>query len=312
MDDDGRLDLTKLLTAFRTFFGEHSEHWLGRFAEHPEAGPQLILQAYLHRVVNGGGRLEREYGLGRGRTDLLAPWPREAGPPSELRERFVVECKVLRDSDRKSLAGVIERGVEQTLGYMEKCGAEEGHLVVIDRRTGAEERPRSEGVEDRRGGDGEADGSGRRQDGRGVVVWTLQHLRTEAVIDCIRPASSTEPFGGAPRAPDRGRFFPGGRAPPSRPHRRARPWPPVLVRAHPPPPEQAARPDVAVRPRAGAPALHAWPVPGRHDRGRPRRPGMKPPRPPPRSHALGTLRPRTRPCPADDPRIADECPKMSR
>ena len=162
--DDGRLDMTKLLTAFRTFFGEHSGHWLGRFSEYPEAGPQLILQAYLQRVVNSGGRIEREYGLGRGRTDLLVLWPREAGQPSDLWERFVVECKVLRDSDRKSLAWTVERGVEQTLGYMAKCGAEEGHLVVIDRRSGAEER--------RDGGD-ETDGSGRRQDGRGVVVWTL-------------------------------------------------------------------------------------------------------------------------------------------
>ena len=164
VDGDGRLDMTRLLTAFGTFFGEHSGHWLGRFSEYPEAGPQLILQAYLNRVVNGGGRIEREYGLGRGRTDLLVLWPREAGQPSDLWERFVVECKVLRDSDRKSLAGTVERGVEQTLGYMAKCGAEEGHLVVIDRRAGAE---------DRRGGEGGADGSGRRQDGRGVVVWTL-------------------------------------------------------------------------------------------------------------------------------------------
>ena len=114
--------------------------------------------------MNGGGRIEREYGLGRGRTDLLVLWPREAGQPSELWERFVVECKVLRDSDRKSLAWTVERGVEQTLGYMAKCGAEEGHLVVIDRRTGAKER----GV-----GDGEAGGSGWRQGERGVVVWTL-------------------------------------------------------------------------------------------------------------------------------------------
>ena len=165
VDDDGRLDMTKLLTAFGTFFGEHSEHWLGRFGEYPEAGPQLILQAYLQRVVNGGGRIEREYGLGRGRTDLLVLWPREPGQPSDLWERFVVECKVLRDSDRKSLEWTVERGVEQTLGYMAKCGAEEGHLVVIDRRTGAEER---------RGGDGEADGSEERgHDGRKVAVWTL-------------------------------------------------------------------------------------------------------------------------------------------
>ena len=171
MDDDGGLDMTKLLTAFGTFFNEHSEHWLGRFSEYPEAGPQLILQAYLNRVVNGGGRIEREYGLGRGRTDLLVLWPREAGQPSDLWERFVVECKVLRDSDRKSLARTVERGVEQTLGYMAKCGAEEGHLVVIDRRAGAEEHRGGEGSE---GSEGGAGGSERRQDGRRVVVvWTL-------------------------------------------------------------------------------------------------------------------------------------------
>ena len=182
VDDDGRLDMTKLLTAFRTFFGEHAEHWLGRFGDYPEAGPQLILQSYLQRVVNGGGRIEREYGLGWGRTDLLVLWPREAGQPSDLWERFVVECKVLRDSDRKSLAWTVERGVEQTLGYMAKCGAEEGHLVVIDRRS--EERRRSEGAEDRQGNDGEAGGneqrregeearSERRHDGRAVTVWAL-------------------------------------------------------------------------------------------------------------------------------------------
>ena len=164
VDDAGGLNMTKLLTAFGTFFGEHSEHWLGRFGDYPEAGPQLILQAYLQRVVNGGGRIEREYGLGRGRTDLLVLWPREPGQPSDLWERFVVECKVLRDSARKSLAWMVEEGVKQTLGYMKKCGAEEGHLVVIDRRSGAE---------DRRAGEGETDGGGRRLDGRGVVVWTL-------------------------------------------------------------------------------------------------------------------------------------------
>ena len=174
VDDDGRLDMDKLLTAFRTFFGEHAEHWLGYFQDYREAGPQLILQSYLQRVVNGGGRIEREYGLGRGRTDLLVLWPREAGQPSDLWERFVVECKVLRDSDRKSLEWTIERGVKQTLGYMKKCGAEEGHLVVIDRRADAEERQRSEGTEDRQGSEGEAGGSEeRRQDGRKVVVWTL-------------------------------------------------------------------------------------------------------------------------------------------
>ena len=169
--DDGRLDMTKLLTAFGTFFGEHAEHWLAHLGAYREAAPQLILQSYLQRVVNSGGRIEREYGLGRGRTDLLVLWPREAGQPSDLWERFVVECKVLRDSDRKSLARTVEEGVKQTLDYMAQCGAEEGHLVVMDRRSGG--RRHGEGGEDRRDGDGEADGGGRRRDVRGVVVWML-------------------------------------------------------------------------------------------------------------------------------------------
>ena len=124
--------------------------------------PQLILQAYLQRIVNGGGRIEREYGLGRGRTDLLVLWPREAGQPSDLWDRFVIESKVLRDSDRKSLAGTVEQGVEQTLGYMAKREAKEGHLVVVDRRS--EERRRREGA---------TAAEGRRADGRAVVVWTV-------------------------------------------------------------------------------------------------------------------------------------------
>ena len=168
VDDAGRLDMDKLLSAFGTFFGEHAEHWLGHLGAYREAAPQLILQSYLQRVVNGGGRIEREYGLGRGRTDLLVLWPREAGQPSDLWERFVVECKVLRDSDRKSLAGTVEKGVKQTLGYMKQCGAGEGHLVVMDRRSEARRRG-----EERRHGDGEAGGGERRHDGRKVVVWTL-------------------------------------------------------------------------------------------------------------------------------------------
>ena len=78
--------------------------------------------------------------MGRGRTDLLVLWPREAGQPSGLWERFVVGCKVLRDSDRRGLEPTVGEGVRQTLGYVAQCGAEEGHLVVIDRRGGGNGR----------------------------------------------------------------------------------------------------------------------------------------------------------------------------
>ena len=123
---DGRLDVVKLLTAFQTFFREHSEHWVKRF-QYQEAGPQLLLQAFLQRLVNSGGRIEREYGLGCMRTDLLIVWPQ-----GERTRQFVIECKVLH----KSLEQTIAEGLAQTAEYMDRCDAEAGHLVIFDRRTG--------------------------------------------------------------------------------------------------------------------------------------------------------------------------------
>ena len=131
---DGGLDLEGLLAAFQEFFREHSEHWVQRFEQYHEAGPQLLLQAHLQRIVNGGGRLEREYALGRGRTDLLIVWPQGG-----RERRFVVECKVLR----KGLERTIAEGMEQTRGYMDRCGAEAGHLIVFDR---APDRPWAEKI----------------------------------------------------------------------------------------------------------------------------------------------------------------------
>ena len=124
VDAVGGLDVDRLLEAFQRFFREHSEHWTQRFDQYREAGPQLLLQAYLQKVVNGGGRIEREYALGRGRVDLLIVWPHGGRD-----RRFVVECKVRRDG----LERTIREGVEQTRGYMDRCGAESGHLVVFDR-----------------------------------------------------------------------------------------------------------------------------------------------------------------------------------
>ena len=126
VDAAGGLDVSKLLAAFQAFFREHSEHWVERF-QYKEAGPQLLLQAFLQRIVNSGGRIEREYGLGRGRTDLLIVWPQGAQT-----RKVVIECKILH----KSLEQTIAEGLEQTAGYMDRCAAESGHLVIFDRRAG--------------------------------------------------------------------------------------------------------------------------------------------------------------------------------
>ncbi len=121
---DGSLDVIKLMTEFQTFFRGHSEHWVTRF-QYQEAGPQLLLQAFLQRILNSGGRIEREYGLGRGRTDLLIIWPQ-----GDVTRKIVIECKLLH----KSLEQTIAEGLEQTAEYMDRCDAEAGHLVIFDRR----------------------------------------------------------------------------------------------------------------------------------------------------------------------------------
>ena len=119
--DDGTLDMDKLLAAFQAFFRQNAEHWSDRFGFR-EAGPQLLLQAFLQRIVNGGGRIEREYGLGRMRTDLLILWPGDDGA------RIVVDCKLTH----RGLDATIATGLAQTAEYMDRCNATEGHLVIFD------------------------------------------------------------------------------------------------------------------------------------------------------------------------------------
>ena len=76
------------------------------------------------RIVNGGGRIEREYALGRGRTDLLIVWP-----PAGRERRWVVECKVRRGDLERAIA----EGIAQTRAYVDRSAAEAGHLIVFDR-----------------------------------------------------------------------------------------------------------------------------------------------------------------------------------
>ena len=127
--EGGALEVGKLLAAFQEFFREHSEHWVERF-QYKEAGPQLLLQAFLQRILNSGGRIEREYGLGRLRTDLLLVWPLPGDAGGT--QRAVVECKVLN----RGLERTLRDGLEQTRAYMDRCGSSEGHLVIFDRTEG--------------------------------------------------------------------------------------------------------------------------------------------------------------------------------
>jgi hypothetical protein len=132
----GRLSIRRFLDEFSAFWREHGEVLENAGAYH-EVAPQLVLMAYLQRVVNGGGFVEREYGVGRDRIDLLVRWPLGG----RRWQKEVLELKVWRAKKRDPL----EKGLEQLEGYLERVGAKHGVLVIFDRRP--EAKPVEERVE---------------------------------------------------------------------------------------------------------------------------------------------------------------------
>ena len=113
-------------------YRERSWHWVSGF-DYREAGPQLLLQAFLRRVVDRGGGIEHERDLGQRRTDLSIVWAgREDWPSPDGAAWLVVECKVLHP--RHGLDATIAQGLAQTAGYMDRCGPLDGRLVICDRQ----------------------------------------------------------------------------------------------------------------------------------------------------------------------------------
>jgi hypothetical protein len=117
---DGSLDVPKLMAAWQKFWRKDG-HLAAEGFDYREAGPHLLLMAFLQRIVNTGGRVEREYGLGRGALDLLICW---------RQERHAVEVKLRRDTETEAEA------LEQLLRYLDHLDLHEGWLVLFDLRKG--------------------------------------------------------------------------------------------------------------------------------------------------------------------------------
>ncbi|MFG1943429.1 AAA family ATPase [Nonomuraea sp. NPDC048826] len=126
---DGRFDLPRLLREFVVFWREHGEVLI-RQENYHEAACQIILMAFLHRLVNGGGQLDREYAAGTKRLDVLVRWP-YTGPDGErLIQREAMELKVWRAGKDDPLA----EGLAQLDGYLDRLTLTTGVLVIFDRR----------------------------------------------------------------------------------------------------------------------------------------------------------------------------------
>jgi hypothetical protein len=134
---DGRLDMEALLREFQDFWRNNSETW-EQWTKYTEAFPHLLLMAFLQRVVNGGGRIEREYATGRGRMDLAVEY---------MGEWHIIEIKLLRAG--RGFESVKAEGLKQVARYRETFVPPVGchkhisgvYLVVFDRRPEAEKSP---------------------------------------------------------------------------------------------------------------------------------------------------------------------------
>jgi AAA-like domain len=117
----GELDCDRLLEAFLAFWRQHGEPLL-RSAAYHEIAPHIVLMAFLHRVVNGGGTLDREYAIGRDRMDICLRYGKII---------LGIELKVWRDRRPDPLT----KGLEQLESYLARLGLETGWLVIFDRRS---------------------------------------------------------------------------------------------------------------------------------------------------------------------------------
>jgi len=113
---DGILNMDKVLTEFQEFYRRNAEAWLNRY-EYRESAHQLLLMAFLQRIVNAGGEIIREMAVGNGRTDLLVKYKKL---------EFALEMKIKRNKN------TIPEGQDQLLQYLDRLNLKQGYLVVFD------------------------------------------------------------------------------------------------------------------------------------------------------------------------------------
>jgi hypothetical protein len=120
---DKSLDMDRMLKEFQLFWRQHADLWEPK-SNYTEAFPHLLLMAFLQRVLNGGGRIEREYAAGRGRMDLGIEYNGHW---------YIIEIKLVHYYDTPQI--VREEGLEQIRSYRDKLAlGAPAYLVIFDRR----------------------------------------------------------------------------------------------------------------------------------------------------------------------------------
>jgi hypothetical protein len=132
----GLLDVDAIISEFALWWNENAEAMLKGHVYH-EVSAQIVFMAWLQRVVNGGGIIDREYGIGRGRIDLLIRWPHPAAKTPRDWQREAFELKVWAEGKPDPL----NQGLMQLERYLDGLKLTAGTLVIFDRRPNAKPAP---------------------------------------------------------------------------------------------------------------------------------------------------------------------------
>jgi len=130
LNENGSINTKALFTLFRDFWIKNAGIQGESLSEYREATPQLVLQAFLQRVVNGNGYVNREYGLSRYRTDILVEWHYKVNGELTI-QNIVIEIKVLRKNEKYET--IKTEAIEQTLNYAQTCSVNKAHIMIFDR-----------------------------------------------------------------------------------------------------------------------------------------------------------------------------------
>ena len=113
---DNGLDMAGLMAAFQQFWRENSgadRDIMG----YRESVPHLVLMAFLQRITNGGGHINREMAVGTGRLDLCVEF--RGG-------RYAIEVKT-----SSNFQG--EKSYAQCAKYLDSLNLEEGWMPIFEK-----------------------------------------------------------------------------------------------------------------------------------------------------------------------------------
>lgn len=118
---DGRLNFPALLSRCQSFFAGEGRGVMANMP-YPDAGPLLLLQGFIARLVHNHGRIEREVDTAREMVTLFIFWKTPDG----------IQTVILGLKPVGAAAEVsVHRHLNQVSHYMDLCETGEGFLVLL-------------------------------------------------------------------------------------------------------------------------------------------------------------------------------------